>query len=288
MSYNTKSKSELEGLKNEVYRKIGRNIVLFQRMELMLKYIVQHSNFSGYLSEIESISEHKAQKIQKQTMGHLVKQYIVNGLSESKEKNNEPDELKEPYFSFNIRLDIDPDEVVFQKIKQNLESMVAERNELVHQLLPKFSCENNIVEKRIKMDRYLEKQHKEMQLNFDFLKSIVDIINNGRKDLKTYLESEEADELFRFDSVKDRHLVFLIKSIEAKISNSNGWTSMTTASQIIHKNNPEEITNMKDIYRHTKLDNFILATGLFDIKEEQTDKGGIRVLYRSKAESLAN
>jgi len=44
---------ELEKAKNEVLRKIGRNMLLFQKLEQMLKYLITNGKVAGYASEIK-------------------------------------------------------------------------------------------------------------------------------------------------------------------------------------------------------------------------------------------
>ncbi|MFZ2450964.1 MAG: hypothetical protein WAW36_10635 [Methylovulum miyakonense] len=42
-----KTDEELEKLKNEVLRKIGRNVMLFQQMEQLLKFFLANGYFSS-------------------------------------------------------------------------------------------------------------------------------------------------------------------------------------------------------------------------------------------------
>ncbi len=51
---------------------------------------------------------------------------------------------------------------------------------------------------------------------------------------------------------------------------------------MIRQHAPEEIVKLKEKYAHKTLKQLMMATELFDIKEESTDKGGIRVLYKLK------
>ncbi|WP_411725900.1 hypothetical protein [Methyloglobulus sp.] len=57
---------------------------------------------------------------------------------------------------------------------------------------------------------------------------------------------------------------------------------LTTAAQFIHQHAPEEVVGLKKRYGYKTLKEVILATEFFDVIEEQTNKGGTRVLYRIK------
>jgi len=70
------SEVELEKARNEVLRKIGRNMLLFQQMEHMLKYLVAHGQVSGNIGELRSNQEQRAERVRKQTMGMLAGQYL--------------------------------------------------------------------------------------------------------------------------------------------------------------------------------------------------------------------
>ena len=67
-----KNKVSLEDSVNEVLRKIGRNMLLFQNVEHLLKFIIANGSFSGYVSELSLKKEQRAASIQKQTLGQLI------------------------------------------------------------------------------------------------------------------------------------------------------------------------------------------------------------------------
>lgn len=55
---------------------------------------------------------------------------------------------------------------------------------------------------------------------------------------------------------------------------------LSVAGQLIRQHAPEEMAVLKERYGHKTLKDLILATELFDMIDESTDKGGTRVLYR--------
>ena len=72
---------ELEKLKDEVLLKIGRNVMLLQQMEHMLKCLVINGKLSGYPSELKTIQEQRKATIHNQTMGQVVGQFLENTFS---------------------------------------------------------------------------------------------------------------------------------------------------------------------------------------------------------------
>ena len=57
---NKGSEMELEKAKNEVLRKIGRNMLLFQQVEYMLKFLITNGTVSGYISEVRENQKQQA------------------------------------------------------------------------------------------------------------------------------------------------------------------------------------------------------------------------------------
>ncbi len=98
-----------EELVNDVLRKVGRNVVLFQQLEQLLKFVVANGNLSGFASELSTLKRQQAEKVSKQTMGTLVGQYVENSNPEPGTSTNEPEEFDEAYLSFSFRIECDGD-----------------------------------------------------------------------------------------------------------------------------------------------------------------------------------
>jgi hypothetical protein len=67
-------------------------------------------------------------------------QYLEDNHTVNGQINSDPVDLKEAHFSFIFKLDIDA--VYYKKRKYALASLVAERNELIHHLLPRLYPES--------------------------------------------------------------------------------------------------------------------------------------------------
>jgi len=271
---------ELEKAKNEVLRKIGRNILIFQQVEYMLKYLVANGNISGSISEVRAKKEQRAEIIKKQTMGQLAGQYLENTHSVCEELTDEPVDLQEAYISFTFRLDVDA--VYYETKKEVLASLVADRNELIHHLLSRINPES--IESWLETDKYLDQQREKFLPELDQLKSMVDNLQEGRKQLSEYLMSDECARQIKLSRLRESRLVLLLGDIANKVARQDGWTLLNIAGHLIHKHAPEELAVLNKKYGHKTLKGLMLATELFDITEESTDRGGIRVLYRLKPE----
>jgi hypothetical protein len=97
-----------------------------------------------------------------------------------------------------------------------------------------------------------------------------------------FLDSDEAKRQFELLLTSQSPLELLLGDIATEAARFDGWTSLSTAEQLIRQRAPEEMVAIRERYGHKTLKGFLLATGLFEIHEEPTDRCGVRVLYRPR------
>jgi len=267
----------IENTVNEVLTKVGRNMMLFQQLEHLLKFIIINGSISGYASELHSNVEQRASIVQKQSMGQLVGQYIETTNPDSHEASNEPEELQEAFFSF--KFNIGCDSVYYDSKKEALAKLVSERNDLVHHLLPKFN--SNSIESCIKIGNQLDDQADYVRHEIADLKAIVYTLQEGRKKLAEFINSDEGKKEFELSWLRQSRLVLLLGDIAIQTSRNDGWALLSIAGQLVNQHAPEEIAVLKERYGHKSLKALILATEIFDLYEEPTKKG-LRLLYKLK------
>jgi len=269
--------AKIEVKKNEVLRKIGRNIMLFQQMEHMLKFFIADGEISGYASELKKTYEQRRKIIDKQTMGQLSGKFFNNYFNNTDEVKNEPEKLTGPWLS--IRHTIKFDSNHLKERKKELALIVAERNDLVHHFLPKWDMHS--YRSSTEVELFLDKQREKILPAFEFFKSLIKSIQEMKKEVSAFIASDEGKK--QFETIP-RLMKSQLFEIAMKPSRPDGWVILSTALSIIHQNAPQEIDNLKKTYGTKKLKKAILATEVFDVTEEPTDKGGMRVLYRIKPE----
>ena len=274
----------LENARDEVLRKIGRNMLLFQQMEGMLKYIVANSELSGNIDELKVNRDKRVEKVRTQTMGLLVGQYIGETLRGNEKCTEEHKERNGAYFSFTHKVECDA--AYHEEREQALASIVADRNDLIHHLLPKF--DPNSIKSCRETDQYLEQQREKLLPEFDLLKRMAKNLQELRKSLGEFLTSEEGKEFFASSLPRKSSVVTLLEDIAAQKARHDGWTVLDAADHLIRQHAPEEISALHERYGHKTLKELVSATEQFDIYEESTDRGGIRVLYRLKHEVHSN
>ena len=271
------SQIELEDAKNEILRKIGRNMLLFQEMEKYLKFLIVNGKIEGYTDELKSKQEQRTETINKKTMGQLVGDYIDGTFSEFENIPQAPRELKGVYITFG--LNVETDAVYYENKKKIMAEIVADRNELIHNLLPNY--DQTSIEGCRKIEEHLDQQRGKLLPELNEVKTLIETLVEERKILCDFLTSDEGKKLLLSPRLGGSILNYL-GQIASKVVRPDGWTPLSVAGQIIWKQKPEEMTDVFKKYGHKTLKGLILGTEIFEIKEEPTKKGGIQVLYRLK------
>jgi hypothetical protein len=263
---------------NEVLRKVGKNILLFQHLEHLLKFVVANGKIAGYVSELENIKTKQQESINKQTMGQLIGQYIENTNPKHEDESFDPEEVAEAYLSFSFH--IETDLIYYETKKEALAQLVFERNQLVHHLLPKLDMNSD--ESCRAIEKKLDEQSEKIRSEIEEMKSIAKVLDEGRKTIAEFLGSEEGKKQFELSFLRQSRIVLLLGDIATQIKRTDGWTFLSTAGHLIKKHAPEELAMLKERHGYKSLKSLILATEIFDVYEEATQNGGNRVLYRLK------
>lgn len=270
----------LEDLIDEVERKIGRNVLLFQRLEAVLKALLAQGSVSGYVSDLKTVHEQQIASIGKQTLGQLVGQFTADVLSGPEETTNEPEELKGVWLSFNFKVKYDGS--FSPPLEEILGLIVAERNELIHHLLPKLDLSSTRGARAA--IEYLDRQRGKVLPTYAELKQLVTGLHDGKKALAEYFASDEWKKYCDLWFLQGRRVAQLLSDIAVQQARPDGWAELAAAGRILRQEAPEELAALKEHYGKRTLKGVLLASEWFEVHEEPTAKGGVRVLYREKPE----
>jgi len=247
----------------EIYRKIGKNLLGFQLIERILKYQAKIGNISYYVNDdnLEDILEKRAAKFDKQTMGQVAKQVLDNIFSE--DTTSEYEESKGTRFSFRPFVEYS-DNNYPDKRKGELDSIITERNDLVHHLFSKWKL--NSPEGKLQLEQYLDQQYERICSEILFQLKFIISATKFSPDSEIYL-----------------NLAFLFLRLFEMSEQEDGWIVLDRALHIIRQESPQDIIELRKRFGK-KLREMILPVDIFDIKNELTNKRGTRVLYRIKPE----
>jgi hypothetical protein len=178
--------TELDDVRNEVLRKIGRNVLNLQKMEGMLKLLNGHTHISGPVEDLESIRQKQKESVSRHTMGRLVQAFVQSVYSNKADGIIESDNDGRPSMSFYFT--IEGDSNLAAEREKALLSIVEERNQLIHKDLLEFRP--NSLESCIEMSKQLDAQHERILPEFDLLQSILKTFQEGRLRVAEYIQSD--------------------------------------------------------------------------------------------------
>lgn len=177
---------DIETLRNETLRKIGRNVVNFQRIETCLKILVTINNVQGTPKNIIARQAKKAASIRKKPMGDLAER-LHNNLYRDEVKSEKPEDLAELWGSMSFKVEADAN--IIKERKRALTALVAERNNLIHKDLAGF--DDNSAQSCRHLIGILDPQNTRILQQLDELKWLIDAIKEHAGELQSWLDSDD-------------------------------------------------------------------------------------------------
>lgn len=173
-------------LRNEALRKIGRNVVNFQKIETCLKCLVTISDVQGTPKNITARQAKKAVSIRRKPMGDLAER-LHNNLYREEVKSEKPEDLGEIWGSMSFKVEADANTI--KERKRALSALVAERNNLIHKDLAGF--DHNSAESCRHLISILDPQNTRILQQLDELKWLIDAIKEHAGALRSWVDSDD-------------------------------------------------------------------------------------------------
>ncbi len=263
---------------DEVLRKIGLNVLLFQQIEALLKLLVTHHRIDGTVTNTAERKQQRAEQVHKLTMGALVGQYTDNILSDAGDSIKEPEIVDEIWMSSTFSITGDSD--LYGSLSADLKLMVQERNDLVHHFLPQWQPDS--VEQMEKASSYLDQQREKVLPMFEHLKSVTTSMQDAQNMMASFLASDEGDRLCELIWLQSSPLVSLLLDVVDQNARPDGWCYLAHAGRLARIHQPDAVAKMKERYGHSTLKKLLIVTEFFDLLDEPTSNGGFATLYRVK------
>ncbi|MBD1805806.1 hypothetical protein H6F98_10125 [Microcoleus sp. FACHB-SPT15] len=168
---------DIEAVRAEALRKLGRNIVNFSKIEAVFKYLLTVSQLDGSGKTISEQLRRNQTRLRKQTLGKLVQEFNKNILGDASQSEPTPDFSGAGIsLSFNVTYN-NPDFLKLQK--RTLASIVAERNKLIHQDLA--FIDTSSVEDYHNLITLLDEQNPRLLAQLEDLRRIIESLREGLK-----------------------------------------------------------------------------------------------------------
>jgi len=269
---------DLSAIRDEVFQKIGRNLVNFQKIELMLKHLIANGQVSGYINEFPKSQKKKVADTRKKTLGTLVGEFVETAFQSPNSSPEPTAERIEPYISFSFSVEADGD--FYESKKRGLKALVDARNDLIHHLLPRFNPES--LNSCLEIRDYLDQQRERLIPEYEYLKSIIESFEEIKKEYTAFLSSAEGKKAFELGFLQQSSIVQLLLNVAVQKPRPDGWTFLSVAIQQIRQILPSEMEQLENRWGYQTLPDLMEASEYFDIIKEELNNGGYRWAYRSK------
>jgi hypothetical protein len=260
---------------DEVLRKIGSNLLLFQHIEQLLKVMMNNSRLQGPASQLQATHARRAVAVQKQTLGQLAGKFAEDVLADAGEFR-EPNAVDEIWISFGFT--ISADSAFVEQHQVEMEAVVKGRNDLIHHFLPRWNPASE--ESTRAANDYLDTQRSKALPMRDRMLSFVRSMQDAVETHAALMASPEVERQLELACLQHSRLVLLLGELATRAARADGWMELGTAGQLIKRGEPRELDNLGQRFGHKTLKRVLLATELFDVAEEATLNGGTRTIYR--------
>jgi len=262
---------------DEVLRRVGRNLLLFQQIEGLLKGLLANHKGGGSLLDFKARQEEQEKRINKQMIGQLVEKYGTEVLQDD---SVEVTEEKEPVgmASFAIRIQCDAE--FLESVRRDLKLMTEERNELVHAFLPRWQPDSP--EKMTETLSYLDEQREKVLPILEHLKATIADMKQSRALMAEFIAGDEFRQQIELLWLQTSPLVSFLRKVTNHIHRQDGWTDLAQADKRAREELPDEIKALKEKYGFKTLKKLLNGCGVFDVLDEPTDNGKFRTLYRAR------
>ena len=176
---------ESQSARDELFRRIGRNVVAFQYLENTLRSMIPALSNKLTLKELQADQDKVSRKRKRSTLGDLADDYHQKVFNKNVPDETLSDEVSsEPTLAFGVRIQVSP-ETEAQR-KRELMNLIAERNRLIHHDFVSFDFDSR--EECEELSGRLDEQYTRIRHQLEYLDSFRTRVREG------FLRLLESDE----------------------------------------------------------------------------------------------
>ncbi|ARI81281.1 hypothetical protein IQ224_17675 [Microcystis sp. LEGE 00066] len=178
---------DIEVVRTEALRKLGRNIVNFSKIEGILKYLLSVSQLEGLSTSTHNQLVDNYERFRKHTLGRLVQKLHNTVLVDDSQSEAQLDS-SELGMSLSFKVPYSDSDFLNAQ-KQALSDIVAERNKLIHEDLALLDTSS--IEDYYKLISLLDEQNPRLLAHLKELGWMLTSFIEGIKDLQEFIKSPD-------------------------------------------------------------------------------------------------
>jgi len=199
--------------RDELFRRIGRNVVNFQYLEATLRIMIPVLANKGTLKTLQTNQNEVSRKYKKSTLGNLANAFHerVYGKSLADEAPSNEDS-SEAIIAFWVHLDVTPEKA--EERRRALSNLIAERNRLIHHDLLDIDLDSQ--EECDEFCARLDEQYTRIRRHLDYLNSLRTGFQETAAEFGRLLQSEEFLAVLMGEQVDLEHLGYRLCESDSK------------------------------------------------------------------------
>jgi len=284
---------EHKPLIDEVLRKVGRNLVIYQDIERLLRTCVLLGAYSGTIEDLQEQRDAKLKTTERKPMGvvgPLALDALFSDLEPASPDGRCSTAVDDTKMSVKLKIGFAADAPGRDNLQRHLAVILEHRNRLAHQLLDHWMMTDkaSTVAISAKLD-----DERQVALNIrDHLRSIVTTVTEGMLEAmqaaSNWLTDPEgtAQQLRGLAAFQQTSVVQRLIAIAGDSSHPDGWTDLAEAGRILWEELPQDMTALRDDFGLRTLKAIVRAANLFETKTETTAGRGERAYYRFVASKV--
>lgn len=272
----------------EVQRKLGRNLLRIQQLEVIVKSMVAHCVIESESGDMHSFLDKRKQDVAKKTLGQVVGDLTTDLFSlpenEEDQQQEHPGDPTKIWFRTSFRIEMSPED--HQRTQQRLAELVELRNELVHHFIEIHDIWT--VEGCASADAYLDDCFLLIDERFEELRKIAQNQDEARKEMANVMQSEEFKDFLLHGILpggtgaiwSSCTIVNLLRDAEATLA-VDEWTPLARAIEYISGREPSHTPKR---YGCSSWRQVLHESAMFTIRREQSEPGVAKeTWYRSRS-----
>jgi hypothetical protein len=269
--------NEFVALRDEMFRRIGRNLLNFQLLERQLKHLVSTARIRGPARELAEIVEKQRGRVARSTLGPVSSEFLESyhsGADEAEEDGG-MNNASEATFSFSFRAEVEAaDHVV---LRNQMLALVTERNELVHGIFCRW--DGTSVGSTREMLTHLDDQRERIKPVLEYVHSLTRTHDEAMRQSAEFFASPDFERAMELAWLSQSPIVRALTECSAKLARDDGWVELSKAAQVVQREIAGELKELRQRYGYNTLKRLMQATRLFELREEPTARG-TRTIYR--------
>jgi hypothetical protein len=267
------------GDRDEVLRKIGRNVLLFQQAERRLKWLAARKRITGMSDEITTAAAKLREQVSGETLGAVMRRTIDAPGPSAREQDRIEAAISEKgcahvEIGFDFTIAGGEPDVAW---REGLEALVEHRNDLVHHFLERFDLETP--DGCQLASHYLDQQHARHVPLVEDLRRRCEGIAASANMLFEALKQEDILAEFLHGHLRLK-LEEVLRRVAAEKARADGWTYLSLAGKELAGEDPGLLKRLEEAFGHRGLKQAVTAMGGWRLHEEPTGGDGKRALYR--------